>query len=974
MKIRNSKLRNAMVVTGIILALFLLLKVKGQDTVNYREKYEGENLTADAGGIERSNTYARYLQKYKDAGYAAEDVRVAIFDDIAESGDTKIYENYEGAVRALYTGENAAVTWKVTVPEEGFYNLYLEYINVKSRGVNAERALYINGKIPFSGADTLEFTRLWTDEGGAKIDNQGNEIRPAQVEVYHWQGSYCKDSMGYITEPYRFYLKSGENTLTLKTVNEPLVIKEMTLKAVKEQISYKQYIKGAPETEMSGKARQYVQKLQGEESCLRSDPSLYPKYDRASYTTEPYSITKTVLNYIGGESWSNPGQWIEWKFEVPEDGYYCITVKGRQNYQRGSISCRTLYIDNKIPFAEVSAIGFSYSNEWNTLTLSDTDGNPYRFYLTAGSHTLRLEATLGGIGESLNSLEDSVYRLNEAYRRILVLTGASPDEFRDYNLQKVYPEVINAMGLESKRLYKIVDDVVTYAGQKSDKIASAQTLAIQLEKFNKNPDKITLGLTSFKDNITALGASLLSMSQTKLDIDYLIVSGTDAPIEYKKETFLGKAWHEIKSFAATFFVDYNAVGDVYDNKDEEVVKVWLASGRDQGTILKTMVDDTFVPKTGIKVNVEIVNPSALLSAVVAGRGPDVALTIDSAQPVNYALRNAVEDLTQFDDFKDVMSRFYESAYKSYEFEGGVYAIPETQSYNVLFYRKDIMKELGLSIPGTWTDLIDILPTLQGNNMSVGIPTVGNALSPNLTLLYSLLYQNGGTIYDDAGMTTTISSEAGLAAFSLYTKLYTDYSLPLEYDFVSRFRSGEMPLGIADYTTYNTLVVSAPEIRGLWDFTRMPGTEREDENGRSYIDRSVQSAGNCCMMIKTKDGKKKQNTWEFMKWWTGAETQVRYGRELESLMGASARYATANRKAFEQLSWSAEQIEVLEEQWKWTVGFREVAGGYYTGRHITNASRKVIYSQEDPRETLLDYTRIIDEEITKKRAEFDLPIN
>lgn len=40
----------------------------------------------------------------------------------------------------------------------------------------------------------------------------------------------------------------------------------------------------------------------------------------------------------------------------------------------------------------------------------------------------------------------------------------------------------------------------------------------------------------------------------------------------------------------------------------------------------------------------------LLKATLAGIGPDVALNVDSSLPVNYALRNAVYDLTNFDDF------------------------------------------------------------------------------------------------------------------------------------------------------------------------------------------------------------------------------------------------------------------------------------------------------------------------------------
>ncbi|MBO7385851.1 MAG: ABC transporter substrate-binding protein, partial [Clostridia bacterium] len=214
------------------------------------------------------------------------------------------------------------------------------------------------------------------------------------------------------------------------------------------------------------------------------------------------------------------------------------------------------------------------------------------------------------------------------------------------------------------------------------------------------------------------------------------------------------------------------------------------------------------------------------------------------------------------------------------------------------------------------------------------------------------------------------SEPGVAAFKLYTSLYNDYGLPVVYDFVSRFRTGEMPIGICPYTTYNTLAVSAPEIRELWDFALIPGTIQPD----GTLDRSVHSAGVCCMMIATDSEQTKLNAWEFMKWWVSAESQVRFGRELESVLGSSARYATANTEALNQLAWSNAQLSILHEQQSWTVGFREIAGGYSTTRHMTNAIRKVINEKADPRETLLTYARTINEEIKIKRQEFNLPID
>ena len=967
----GKKIIIAVAVAAVIAVIAFLMSLRGVD--DFHEKYAGADLNTDVEGMQRVGTYTGYLNDHAGAAHPDQSVAVDLYDYESDGG-VEVYNDYEGEEQALFTDTDSKVTWKIDVPEAGFYNIIMEYLLPESRGVAAERIVYLNGEIPFEDARNISFTRIWTDAGEPTVDNQGNEIRPSQVEAPGWQKAYFRDDMGYITEPYMFYLEKGENTIGLEAENEPMILRSLGITRVQELDTYQEYMAKCPADASTDTAKNYMTLIEGEDSTYRSESSLYAKYDRSSPTTQPNSVTKTVLNYVGGEAWRSSGQWIEWEFEVPEDGYYNIMVKGRQNYSRGVVSSRSVYIDGEIPFRELQEISFAYSNDWDYKNLAAADGTPYNLYLTKGVHTIRLEATLGGIGSILEELEDSTFRLNQIYRKVLVYTGATPDQYRDYYIERSYPEIIEAMDLESKRLFKLVDDMVAYSGQKADGIASAQTVAQQLERFCEKPQKITLEFTTFKDNITALGTAALNLSETKLDIDYLVVSGVNVRPEEKKANAAMKLLHEMKSFAASFVVDYNAVGDVYaEGSGEDIVKVWVLTGRDQGTILKSMVDDTFTPESGVKVNVEVVDPSALMNAVMAGRGPNVVLSVAADQPVNYALRNAVEDLTQFDDWQEVFSHYTESSYEQYGLDGHIYAIPETQTFNVMFYRKDVLEELELEIPNTWQELIEMMPTIQGNNLSIGIPTAAGSSTnatattavasnaPDLSLYFTLLFQYGGDMYNQDGTKTEVDDEPGVKAFKDYIRYFNDYGLPTVYDFVSRFRSGEMPIGIAAYSTYNTLMVSAPEIRGLWDFTLIPGTERTAADGSTYIDRSDFITGNATMMVATEKESLRQDSWEFMKWWAQPETQVRFGREIEALLGSSARYATANKDAFVQLSWSNDDIAVLDAQWDQTVGIREVPGGYFTGRHITNAIRKVINEKTDSRETIIDYAVTINED-------------
>jgi hypothetical protein len=146
-------------------------------------------------------------------------------------------QEYEGQDNVISTTENSYVEWQVQVPETGMYQIYMEYYPVKARGVDIERKFYINGEIPFLGADTLAFTRLWTDKSEPARDNQGNDIRPSQIDVPDWTGTYFKDNLGYFTKPYCFYFEKGVNTVGLEAVNEPVIIKSLTFCAVISPLS-----------------------------------------------------------------------------------------------------------------------------------------------------------------------------------------------------------------------------------------------------------------------------------------------------------------------------------------------------------------------------------------------------------------------------------------------------------------------------------------------------------------------------------------------------------------------------------------------------------------------------------------------------------------------------------------------------------------------------------------------------------------
>lgn len=139
-----------------------------------------------------------------------------------------------------------------------------------------------------------------------------------------------------------------------------------------------------------------------------------------------------------------------------------------------------------------------------------------------------------------------------------------------------------------------------------------------------------------------------------------------------------------------------------------------------------------------------------------------------------------------------------------------------------FYRTDILERLGLSLPQTWTELLQIVPRLQKNHMQVGLPysVISAALAVDSGMgakdMFSLLLlQNGGNFYTEDARQTTLDSEAAMNAFNQWCEFYNQYGFDLVYDFYTRFRNGEMPIAIASFDQYNALMAGAPEILGQW---------------------------------------------------------------------------------------------------------------------------------------------------------------
>lgn len=951
-----------------------------------------------------------------------------------------------------------------------------------SKNSAIERKLFIDDAIPYKEARSIEFQRYWIDVYSSNgktyysnedmfnnkvssgklsdrvfpTDSNNNEKKPEKEMYDKWVETKFYDSTGYASDPLMFYLEEGIHTITLEAIREPVAISALSFVPVEVVRSYQQYLEDI-KNEYGDKAKDVSKgteiTIQAEHSYATSSNTIYQTSDRASCLTEPQDVSLTKLNEIGGDKWQYVGQWIEWQVTVEETGFYKIVPRSIQDFYSGVYVSRKIYINGELPFAEAANLRFNYSDSWQTNTLTDGDTD-FKFFFEGGqTYIIRFEVVLGKMAEVLNQVETSLNNINSYYRSILMITGPDPDEYRDYGFEKILPEVVRGLRVEAKNLKNISASLSEIIGYTGDHSVTLDKVAQTVEQMGNNPSKIANLMDDLKSQSGSLGTWLTDTQKQPLNIDYIKFMAPDDENPEAEAGFFRELWQEIKKFIMSFFTDYTSISGSSDKNaieadDAHTIEVWVTTGRDQASILRNLVDDSFTELyPGIDVRVKLVAAGTLLPSTLAGTGPDVSLGNAQTEAINYAIRSAVmalnttnssngynfNDFTKYENdktysnyykdadgntlyldengnetttdtgrlawrvdyFDELKSRFADEAMKPLTIYGETYGIPENMSFYMMFYRKDILTELGLSVPDTWDEFYQMIYTLQSNKLEIGFPT-------GVTGSTILMYQQGETMYDEGnydaymekygdelrksgntyydeelgkevpktdGMTINLDSDIALACFKEVCQFFTMYDFPVSYDFANRFRSGEMPIAIADYTAYNQLIVFAPEINGMWEFTPLPGTM--DKDG-VINNTTVGTVTSMMMMRSVKERGNEFAAYVFMQWWSDKEAQSTYGTEMEALLGPSAKQNTANKDALYDMPWSNDEFQNLSSQFNDVTCTPEYPGGYIIARYANFAFLDVYNNDAEPVEELLSNITYINAELSRKREEFDLP--
>jgi len=858
----------------------------------------------------------------------------------------------------------------VYAPEDAQYEIWLSYVNTTNSTLPTEMTVAIDGEVLCAEMQRVKLNSIWVDDGVFPTDRYGNEIATTPYQMEGVLEAPICDSTYRTAEPMLFELTAGTHVLNFYIQDGGMQLIAVTLKAPVQ----------VPERQQGDASGDAIIVIEAEKIAARNESSIRGAGEFNAQLS-PYENDYRRVNFMDGASFDEAGDMVTWNFTVEESGWYYLGAYYRQSARADFPTYVDVYVDGEIPHQGAQRIGFEYTTSFKAMQAMAGDA-PLTLYLEKGEHTLSFcinAAHLTPVYETIDVLLEEINALSNDVKSLM--GGATADAYRTYNMLKNFPDLVERLEGWAQQCEDSVAYTKQFATKNSGAAFSSMTLsADQLRRLAEEPEDLPRRMSEFSTGSNSaarmLAQQLTDMAINDLSIDqiYLYQASAELP---RKANWFQNTWAGIERFFTSFVKEDYSAGAATEKtwkdetgKEQPVIQVWMGRSRQYVETLQNMIDTQFTPETGIKVNLSLMpDANKLVLANAAGTAPDVVLSLQYVVPSYLNIRGALYDLTQFEDFGEVAQRFSSGLFVPYTLKDGVYAMPETVNFWVMFYRKDILESLKIEVPNSMDEVKLILPELQRRSMNFYFPTAGMVGMKVFPGTLPLILQSGGSIYDTTVGDTTLDSEISLKGFREMTELFTVYNMPTDVPspgFYQQFRDGTLPIGIADLATYNLLLNAAPELDGLWDIALFPGLTNEEGEVERW---TTGGAETMAIMSAAEDHDRLDESWAFLKWWSSAEVQSQFGNLLQSTYGSEYIWPTANTQAFSELPLRSAHKKVIIEQMEWMTEAPWVLGTYMLERELSNAFISVTADGVEARRAMDTAVKRINRETYRKLEEF-----
>lgn len=383
-----------------------------------------------------------------------------------------------------------------------------------------------------------------------------------------------------------------------------------------------------------------------------------------------------------------------------------------------------------------------------------------------------------------------------------------------------------------------------------------------------------------------------------------------------------------------------------NGQEEKVeISVWA-----MGNQMKEFAQQFEKENPNIKVNVQTIPWGAahdkLLTAVASKKGPDVVQMGTTWIP-EFATAKALMDLTPYlDKYPEFgPDNFYPGSVETATFEGAYVGVPWYIDTRFLYYRTDLLKEVGYDhAPATWEELQDAALKLKQR----GDNKYGILLDPKESSLgFMFARQNGSKLIDDAGKPLFNESQF-VETVDYLNSFFKNGSAPLDLgiDMIQTFKGeGVTPMFISGPWMVKMVQDQAPELEGKWATAVLP----KKENNISTL-----GGSNLSVFQYTKQP---EAAMKFVAWMSQPETQLKWMEVASEMPAAKKAWETEKLQSDPNYKVIGEQLKSarplpLIKQWE------EIAQNYM------GSFEKVIRAGDDVKQEMDAFNQKADQILNK----------
>ena len=338
-----------------------------------------------------------------------------------------------------------------------------------------------------------------------------------------------------------------------------------------------------------------------------------------------------------------------------------------------------------------------------------------------------------------------------------------------------------------------------------------------------------------------------------------------------------------------------------DSKKDSAEKVTLWYMGDGSKEIQPIIDD-FEKESGVKVDLQSIPWSAshdkLLTAVASGDGPDV-VQMGTTWMAEFVDAGALKDISSYIDSEDTLKsdNFFDGSVTTTKFDDKYYAVPWYTETRALYYRTDLLKEVGYDkAPATWEELQDAATKLAARGKDM-YGFGADLAEPTSAFMFAR--QNGSELFDKSGK-PLFDKKPFVEAVDYLDSFIQNGSAPkadLGLDVSQTFGStGIVPMFISGPWMITAITKDAPDIEGKWATAVLP----KKENNMSST-----GGANLAMFESSKNEKNGMKLIEFL---ARPENQLTFFKNSNSL--------PTSHKAWEDpILAEDEKIAVFGEQLK-----------------------------------------------------------